>query len=130
MASTIESYYMDNPDARTAPKWVYRPEIPTKREVAGIVHGKKLQEPVELIPNKTKGPWKSKEKYLEAQYNLLRADATAPLRQAIEQVRCSPDRLESDNNRSLYIYEGVGLNKHDSQNSIVFTNIIRFTCAV
>jgi helicase required for RNAi-mediated heterochromatin assembly 1 len=84
-------------------RWLCQPEIPTSAEIlpAG-------DDDVVLPANKIDGPWKSKDKYLKAHYNLLREDAVSPLRDAVEILRQNPDMMESDS-KVVSIYEKVNL---------------------
>jgi helicase required for RNAi-mediated heterochromatin assembly 1 len=82
-------------------RWLCQPEVPTSAEIlpAG-------DDDVVLPANKIDGPWKSKDKYLKAHYNLLREDAVSPLRDAVETFRQNPDMMESDH-KGVSIYEKV-----------------------
>ena len=79
--------------------WRGRPEIPTNDEVSLAV-----EEEVTLIPNKIKGKWKNKDKYLRAHYELHREDAVSPLRDAVDKFRKTPDMSDDHN---VQIYEKV-----------------------
>ena len=79
--------------------WRGRPEIPTNDEVSLAV-----KEEVTLIPNKIRGKWKTKDKYLRAHYELHREDAVSPLRDAVDKFRKCPDM---NDDHTLHIYEKV-----------------------
>ena len=79
--------------------WRGLPEIPTNDEVSLA-----LEEEVTLLPNKQRGKWKSKEKYLRTHYELQREDAVSPLRDAIDKFRKDPGMGDD---HSLNIYEKV-----------------------
>jgi helicase required for RNAi-mediated heterochromatin assembly 1 len=82
-------------------RWLCQPEVPTSAEI--LLAG---DDDVVLPANKIDGPWKSKDKYLKAHYNLLREDAVSPLRDAVEIFRQNPDMMESDS-KVVAIYEKV-----------------------
>ncbi|KAI9676461.1 MAG: hypothetical protein M1817_000618 [Caeruleum heppii] len=96
------------------PDWAVQPEIPSAQELLGLSrvvngpgpHNSSHIRPTELeLPiNKIKGSWKSKDEYLGAHYELLREDAVAPLRDAIEQVADQPTMGDT---RAICIYEKV-----------------------
>ena len=81
--------------------WISQSEIPTGAEIANSIN-----EDIELTPNRIIGPWKSKEKYLKAHYELLREDAVSPLRDAIEAFRKNPEMMDDD--QAVSVYEKVG----------------------
>jgi len=85
----------------SASRWLCQPEVPTSAEIlpAG-------DDDVVLPANKIDGPWKSKDKYLKAHYNLLREDAVGPLRDAVDTFRQNPDMMESGH-EGVSIYEKV-----------------------
>ena len=85
----------------SANRWLRQPEVPTSAEI--LLAG---DDDVVLPANKIDGPWKSKDKYLKAHYNLLREDAVSPLRDAVEIFRQDPDMMESDS-KIVSIYEKV-----------------------
>ncbi|RMD43438.1 hypothetical protein DV735_g1685, partial [Chaetothyriales sp. CBS 134920] len=76
--------------------WVGEPEIPGSKEVT-----LSATDEVELSPNKIKGKWKDKHKYLRTHYALLREDAVSPLRDAVDRFRRDPD-MSDDFNVSIY----------------------------
>jgi helicase required for RNAi-mediated heterochromatin assembly 1 len=82
-------------------RWLCQPEVPTSAEI--LLAG---DDDVVLPANKIDGPWKSKDKYLKAHYNLLREDAVSPLRDSVEIFRQNPDMMESDS-KVVAIYEKV-----------------------
>jgi len=79
--------------------WSSLTEIPTSAEVA-LAQG----DEVELVPNKRRGKWKNKERYLKAHYELLREDAVSPLRDAVDKIRRDPDMTDDP---SMSVYEKV-----------------------
>jgi hypothetical protein len=81
--------------------WLCQPEVPTSTEI--LLAG---DDEVTLSANKVDGPWKNKDRYLKAHYNLLREDAVSPLRDAVEIFRRTPDMMENDN-KVVSIYEKV-----------------------
>jgi helicase required for RNAi-mediated heterochromatin assembly 1 len=83
-------------------RWLRQPEFPASAEILIAGEGD-----VSIPANKINGAWKSKERYLKAHYNLLREDAVSPLRDAVEHFRQTPDMMENDNNRVVWIYEKV-----------------------
>ena len=85
----------------SANRWLRQPEVPTSAEI--LLAG---DDDVVLPANKIDGPWKSKDKYLKAHYNLLREDAVSPLRDAVEIFRQDPDMMESDS-KIVSIHEKV-----------------------
>jgi helicase required for RNAi-mediated heterochromatin assembly 1 len=91
----------DNIMKSSASRWLRQPEVPTSAEI--LLAG---DDDVVLPANKIDGPWKSKDKYLKAHYNLLREDAVSPLRDAVEIFRQNPDMMESDS-KVVSIYEKV-----------------------
>lgn len=81
--------------------WLKRPEIPSNEEIGRVPLE---DETVELLPNKQRGKWKSKDRYLEAHFELLREDAISPLQAAVESFCKDPDMVD---NHSMAIYEKV-----------------------
>ena len=94
----FESFLSDD-----APEWQSKPEIPSADEVLGRDTPDDF---VILNPNIIDEPWPSKEKYLEAHYNLLREDSVSPLRDAVALVRNDPSRSDG---KDFSIYESVSL---------------------
>lgn len=69
--------------------WRRLPEIPSGREMTAdflshVAHAESLPE------NTMEGPWESKESYIGSQYQLLRYDATYPLRDSIRSYKENP----------------------------------------
>lgn len=85
------------------------PELPTSAEVGLVENGKRLDGDIEILANKIDGPWSSRDKYLQAHYELLREDGTAPLRQAVEEIRANPELMEKDSKENAAIYENVSI---------------------
>jgi helicase required for RNAi-mediated heterochromatin assembly 1 len=82
-------------------RWLQKPDLPTTSEILG---NDDPNENVFLAPNKISGPWPSKQDYLRTQYNLIREDAIAPLRDAVAIVRDSP---HMDDTGRISIYQKV-----------------------
>ncbi|KAI9737771.1 MAG: hypothetical protein M1834_009139 [Cirrosporium novae-zelandiae] len=78
--------------------WLFQREIPTAQEINNP------EEEIVIPENKVKGAWESKEAYLEAHYELLREDAIASLRTAVDQVREKPQMNDSE---LVCIYQDV-----------------------
>ena len=101
----IRAYAFKRSDDGGDASWLSRAELPTTAELGGTIHdgpatgdGGFLELPTNIID----GPWSSKEEYLRSHYELLREDAVAPLRDAIEEVREKPDMADS---RTFCIYD-------------------------
>ncbi|KIW20615.1 hypothetical protein PV08_01190 [Exophiala spinifera] len=62
--------------------WLSMPEFPTAEELLG--------DGPQLLANKIKRPYKSKEKYLKIHYDLQREDAIGSLRDALQEFRSDP----------------------------------------
>lgn len=84
-----------------SPPWLSQPEVPASGEVLVL-----NDDDVNIPPNKVNGPWRNKEKYLSSHYSLLREDAVAPLRDAVDEFRKNPDMMEGDS-KVVRIYEKV-----------------------
>lgn len=85
--------------------WLSRREVPTSAEILGRVDDTdEGDDELEIPVNVVQGPWDSKEDYLSAHYELLREDATAPLRDAVAEVREVPTMMDSQN---ICVYENV-----------------------
>ncbi|THC96420.1 hypothetical protein EYZ11_004117 [Aspergillus tanneri] len=95
--------YFTQPRLEGHEPWLRKPEVPTPEEIMDTDCDEN-SEYIELIPNKIMGPWKSKEEYLKAHYELLREDAVAPLRDAVAYVKNDPQMSDS---QSVAIYEKV-----------------------
>ena len=88
--------------------WLSRPEIPTTEELLDTdTNSSASSDIVEIAPNKPKGPFEDKEDYLSTQYELLREDATRPLREAVSLVRSKPRAIEEDFDGQIGIYDKV-----------------------
>ena len=85
----------------TSTTWLSQPEVPASGEV--LVLG---DDAVDVPANRINGPWKSKERYLSNHYALLREDAVAPLRDAVDLFRENPEMMEGDS-KVVRIYEKV-----------------------
>jgi hypothetical protein len=92
-------------------QWQSLPEIPTSKEIALTD-----MEDVTVGANKIRGKWKSKDKYLQAHYELLREDSISPIRDAVDAVRKSPGMLD---NPVAAIYEKVS--QHSSRDVLRLT---------
>jgi len=79
--------------------WRSLPEIPSSSEIC-LTDGNTIV----LPPNRIDKPWSRNDRYLKAHYKLLREDATAPLREAIDKFRKDPERMDDND---LRIYEQV-----------------------
>lgn len=90
-----ESIYLNaNPE-----DWLAMPEIPPASEIS-LPEGASI-----VLPrNKIDRPWLHPEKYLKAHFKLLREDAIAPVREAVDRYRRDPDRMDDNETR---IYEQV-----------------------
>ncbi|KAK5944959.1 hypothetical protein PMZ80_002162 [Knufia obscura] len=79
--------------------WLAMPEIPPSSEVC-LPEGASI-----VLPrNRIDQPWSKPERYLKAHYKLLREDAIAPLREAVDRFRKDPQRMDDNETR---IYEQV-----------------------
>jgi hypothetical protein len=87
--------------------WLELPELPMAEEVGGFVGDKPAKLEHILRPNKIVGPWRSKEEYLRSHYELLREDAVAPLRDAVQEFHAKPNMMEKDSIEHAGIYEQV-----------------------
>ncbi len=88
------------PPADTPPdSWLLRPELPEASEVWNCNADKTPPD------NYIDKPWKSKEDYLRAHYELLREDTLRGLRDAIREVRMMPQMGDSN---ITSIYDKVG----------------------
>ncbi|KAK3355192.1 P-loop containing nucleoside triphosphate hydrolase protein [Neurospora tetraspora] len=83
--------------------WRSKPEIPTAKEIL------LLQKEAEGLPeNHVKQPWKSKEDYLEAQYEILRREGTEGLRFAVNNyIYNSNHGLRQDDDEHKFVYTQV-----------------------
>ncbi|KAJ9603966.1 hypothetical protein H2200_011488 [Cladophialophora chaetospira] len=79
-----------------ADSWLSRPDIPTNEELSALA--------ADLSPNKVDGPYKSKERYVRIQYELLREDAVGNLRDAIHDFL--PDSSTGDTHK-FSVYDQV-----------------------
>lgn len=84
--------------------WTMKPELPSSDEILGTDLLENDEDCVELMPNRIRGPWPSKDSYLRAHYELIREDAVAPLRDAVAYVRDDPQMKDSP---AVSIYEKV-----------------------
>ena len=114
VANQLIREYFNAPQTTAAQaEWLSTPIIPTAEEIAGEAIGATVNiddVPVKqlVIPvNRIQGPWGSKADYLEAHYKLLREDAVAPLRSAVEEVRAHPDLMERESQEHAAIYDNV-----------------------
>lgn len=79
--------------------WLAKSEIPSSAEICPPDGTQ-----VVLPANKIDRPWSKPNSYLKAHYSLLREDAVAPLREAVERFRKDPQRMDDNDVR---IYEQV-----------------------
>ena len=103
---SIREYFKSPLKARNLVSWHTALDIPTAAEINRIDKGNEI-DCIEVPINKIVGPWKDKEEYLQDHYELLREDAVAPLRCAVEEVRANPKMLESESDEHAGIYENV-----------------------
>jgi hypothetical protein len=104
----IKAYCKWKPELdENSPEWLSTPEVPTPREIAGLLDGVQVQSEIALKPNANEEPFEDKEDYLETFYCLLREDLVEPLRDAVFEVRRKPDLMEDQSEASAHIYEGV-----------------------
>jgi hypothetical protein len=99
----IRDYFVKPTLPEDAPSWLSLPEIPNATEIRGNFTTTDLV----LEVNKINGPWESKEVYFQAHYELIREDAIAPLREAVEELRAYPDVTEGTSKEKARIYENV-----------------------
>lgn len=79
--------------------WRGLPEVPTNDEISMTA-----DDEVSLPPNKPRGKFKSRDKYLKTQYSLQREDAVSPLRDAVDRFRKDPGMMDDS---TLSVYEKV-----------------------
>lgn len=104
----VREYFEDAKKVVDGGPWLDRPEIPSSKEVLDTeTESTSSSDNVEIIPNRPKGAWESKEAYLAAQYELLREDAVRPLRIAVAQVKFTPTANEDAFNGAIGIYDKV-----------------------
>ena len=93
--------------------WLSRPEIPTAAELMDTdTSSSASSDIVEIAANKPVGAFADKEDYLSTQYELLREDATRPLREAVARVRDKPSSGEDAFDGQIGIYDKVLLTRH------------------
>lgn len=107
----IREYVRSPISTPESPSWVSTREIPTAEEIGGVHRGLDEEEVIEIPPNKIEGPWIDKEEYFKSHYELLREDAVAPLRSAVEEVRATPMMTEYESNEHAAIYENVSMTR-------------------
>ncbi|KAK5720360.1 hypothetical protein LTR17_015077 [Elasticomyces elasticus] len=104
----IREYYDESKKTVDGGPWLDRPEVPTSAEILDTdIISSNSSDIVELVPNRPKGAWETKETYLGAQYELLREDALQPLRLAVSRVRNTPEGTEETFNGTVGVYEKV-----------------------
>ena len=81
--------------------WLRMPELPTSAEIGSFKDGKPTKLEYEVPANKIDGPWKDKEDYLQSHYELLRENAVAPLREAVEEYHARPYRRKIQRNMRI-----------------------------
>jgi hypothetical protein len=102
----IEGYFSEseNPAPSSEP-WMSKPEVPSGSEIMGYCDADTYEDVI-LHPNRPSGVWSSATEYLGTHYELLREDAVAPLRDAVEYLRDCPDIKD---NNEISVYEKVCL---------------------
>ena len=85
--------------------WLTLREIPASNEVFDAHGSQNLDQALEITENIIVGPYESKQDYLERHYNLLREDAVAPLREAIQELQMTPYITEVESQNQAYLYE-------------------------
>ena len=96
-----EKYHDDQP------LWLSMPEVPTAAEMGRFQSSEDAKLKVAVPPNQIRSAWRNKNVYLESHYLLLREDAVAPLRAAIDEVRAKPDMLEKESEEHAGLYDNV-----------------------
>ncbi|MCJ1309916.1 hypothetical protein MMC25_003577 [Agyrium rufum] len=93
--------------ARDLEDWTNKAELPTAEEV-NVAHtfSDEFINYDNIPKNKKVGAWHSKEEYLESHYGLLREDAIASLRAAIQEVKLAPRLMEKQQGNG-YLYDHV-----------------------
>ncbi|KAJ5672897.1 ATP binding protein [Penicillium longicatenatum] len=97
----IEGYFLEseNPAPSSEP-WMSKPEVPSRSEIMGYCDADTYEDVI-LHPNRPSSVWSSATEYLGTHYELLREDAVAPLRDAVEYLRDCPD-IKDTNKISVY----------------------------
>ncbi|KAF2759162.1 hypothetical protein EJ05DRAFT_485224 [Pseudovirgaria hyperparasitica] len=118
--TTVHDYFK----AAAAPcdssdRWYHRPEIPSSGEICPFL-GSEIIDNNELPKNLIKGPWPSKDAYLEAQYRLVREDSTRALCDAVEALHRNPNGLEADFADSRFGI-GTGIGIYEKVTPVAFT---------
>ncbi|PYI06160.1 ATP binding protein [Aspergillus sclerotiicarbonarius CBS 121057] len=98
----IKEYFVRT-DSDHSEEWLKRPDVPSPEEIMGTFDSTE-DDYVELATNRVEGPWKSRDAYLKAHYELLREDAIAPLRDAVAYVR---EDLRMMDSKTVSIYDKV-----------------------
>ncbi|EAA29919.2 suppressor of ascus dominance 3 [Neurospora crassa] len=88
--------------------WKSKPEIPTAKEIL------LLQKEAEGLPeNDVRQPWKSKEDYLKAQYEILRREGTEGLRFAVNNYIYNNNHgLRQDDDQHMFVYTQVRIKSY------------------
>ena len=118
--NSVRDYIDQANNLPTDQSWLTLPELPTSAEIGRLENGRPTIGEIPIPINKIKGPWFSKEEYLQSHYELLREDGVAPLREAVEEIRAKPDLMEKDSKEHAAIYENVS--ELFSQPSVIRTN--------
>ena len=106
LSPDIRRYARKLDELSGAASWQGLPEFPAASEILDL--GRKAhEEALELDNNVVVGPCPSKDDYLSRHYSLLREDAVAPLRDAVDEVQAQPYMVESASQGDSYIYEKV-----------------------
>jgi helicase required for RNAi-mediated heterochromatin assembly 1 len=104
----IREYFQLAKKPVTAGPWINKPETPGPLEILPSETPDLFSPNEDLRPHRATGAYESKEEYLATKYELLREDAIRPLREAVQEVRKSPYKDESEyDNKSIGIYEPV-----------------------
>ena len=104
----IHQYAKKVDDLGGASSWPGLPEFPAALEL--FDSGRKAhEEELELDSNIVVGRHSSKMDYLSRHYGLLREDAVAPLRDAVDELQTYPYITETESQNDAYIYEKVSL---------------------
>lgn len=106
-AATLKQYHNDairqycDPrptEVKPPASWVTCGEIPTSNEIMDITEQWQETDPhdnsIVMRGNKLIGSWESKDAYLGAHFEMLREDASRPLREAVRWVRNFPEAGE------------------------------------
>lgn len=109
----LNEYSNDETQPRDSNSWLSRPDVPTAEELfrpgpeVDPSYYENSNTP-SLQPNIIDGPWQDKEEYLSSHFELLRENATRPLREATHLVQQMPYAEESDFlGKNIGLYQNV-----------------------